>query len=63
LQAVTRSGSDLPLLSRFVEASVLAEEAAAQLRKEGPVIAGSALGDRPRESSQGSGGTETGLLE
>jgi phage terminase small subunit len=32
--------SDLPLLVRYVEASVLAEQAATQLRLEGPVIAG-----------------------
>jgi phage terminase small subunit len=32
--------SDLPLLCRYVEASVLAEQAATELRREGPVIAG-----------------------
>jgi phage terminase small subunit len=32
--------SDLPLLVRYVEASVLAEQAASQLRLEGPVVAG-----------------------
>jgi phage terminase small subunit len=32
--------SDLPLVCRYVEASVLAEQAATQLRLEGPVVAG-----------------------
>jgi phage terminase small subunit len=32
--------SDLPLLCRYCEASVLAEQAAGHLRAEGPVIAG-----------------------
>jgi phage terminase small subunit len=34
--------SDLPLLARYVEACVLAERAAAEMRKTGPVIDGRA---------------------
>jgi len=36
------AGSDLPLLTQYVEAVTLAEQAAAHLREHGPVI-----GDRP----------------